>query len=360
MATQPRQQESEKATSLGWRRVVFMPADLAPGRTLLIRTAILILLLVLLVGILWLDREGLKDHSDGVISFSDIVYFSMVTITTVGYGDIVPVTTRARLIDALVVTPVRIFIWIIFLGTAYQLALRQFTEVFRMAKLQTSLDQHVIVCGFGHTGNAAVRELLAKGISPDQILVIDPHEERVRAAVELGVVALRGDGTQENLLQEAAFINAAKSVIIAAGRDDTNALILLTVRQLNSRCRVIISAKQEENVKLFRQGGAQMIISPSTYGGYMLAAAVEQAHLADYLKDLLTAGGHVRLVEEQVQDKDMGKRPCDLQPDVLLRVYRQGSVLSPWDFKEKDCFERGDILLLLRQASPSEELANTS
>ena len=232
-----------------------MPTDLAPGRTLLIRTAILILLLVLLVGILWLDREGLKDHSDGMISFSDIVYFSMVTITTVGYGDIVPVTTRARLIDALVVTPVRIFIWIIFLGTAYQLALRQFTEVFRMAKLQTSLDQHVIVCGFGHTGNSAVRELLAKGISPDQILVIDPLEERVRSAVELGVVALRGDGTQENLLQEAAFINAAKSVIIASGRDDTNALILLTVRQLNPRCRVIVSAKEEENVKLFRQGG---------------------------------------------------------------------------------------------------------
>ena len=98
-----------------------------------------------------------------------------------------------------------------------------------------------------------------------------------------------------------------------------------------------------------------MIISPSTYGGYMLAAAVEQRHLADYLKDLLTAEGHVKLVEEQVQDQDMGKHPSDLQPDVLLRVYRQGTVLSPWDFKEKDGLERGDIVLLLRQASLSEE-----
>ena len=107
-----------------------MPTDLDPVRTLLIRTGIVVLLFVLLIGILWLDRDGLKDQIDGEISFSDVIYFTMVTVTTVGYGDIVPVSSRARIIDALVVTPVRIFIFIIFLGTAYQLAFRQFTEIF--------------------------------------------------------------------------------------------------------------------------------------------------------------------------------------------------------------------------------------
>ena len=72
-----------------------MPTDLDPGRTLLIRSAILVVLLMALVGILWLDREGLRDQADGEISFSDVIYFSMVTITTVGYGDIIPVSTRA-------------------------------------------------------------------------------------------------------------------------------------------------------------------------------------------------------------------------------------------------------------------------
>jgi len=344
------QSDTKKPSSLLWRRVVFMPTDLDPGRTLLIRSAILVALLVTLVGILWLDRDGLRDHSDGEISLTDVIYFSMVTITTVGYGDIIPVSTRARLIDAFVVTPVRIFIWIIFLGTAYQLALRQFTEVFRMAKLQTSLDQHVVICGFGHTGKSAVKELLAKGMNPEKILVVDPLDEQVRAAVELGVVAIRGDATQEHLLQEAAFIKAAKAIIISTGRDDTNALILLTVGHLTPLCRVIISAKEEENVKLFQQGGAHAIISPSTYGGYLLAAAVDQHHLADYLKDLLTAGGHINLVEEPARDGDVGKTLEDLRPDVLLRVYRQGTVLSPWDFKPQDRIEKGDMLLLLRKA----------
>ncbi len=348
--SQGQPQSSAAPSSMTWRRVVFMPEDLNPRRTLMVRMLLVIILLVSLLGILWLDREGLKDQADGVVSFTDVVYFTMVTITTVGYGDIVPVSPRARLTDALVITPVRIFIWILFLGTAYQLALRQFSEGFRMAKLHTSLDQHVIVCGYGHTGHAAVKELLAKGIDANQILVIDPLDERVQAAVELGATALRGDATQESLLKDAALVSGAKSVIIAAGRDDTNALILLTVRHLNPSCRVIISAKEEENVKLFRQGGAQLIISPSTYGGYLLAAAVDQRHMAEYMEDLLTAGGRVNFVEEVIRDEDVGKTPADLKPDVLLCVFRQGSILSPWDFAEKDCLEKCDVLLLVKQA----------
>jgi voltage-gated potassium channel len=285
---------------------------------------------------------------DGEISFSDVIYFTMVTVTTVGYGDIVPVSTRARLIDALVVTPVRIFIWVIFLGTAYQLAFRQFTEVFRMAKLERHLDDHIVICGFGHTGYSTAKELLAKGTNPDQILVIDPGEERVRIAGELGVVALRGDASQEDLLKYGAFLNEAKAVIISAGRDDTNALILLTVRHLNSRCRVIVSAKEEENVKLFRQGGAQTIISPATYGGYMLAAAVDQHYLADYLEDFLTAGGKVNFEERTVDALDAGKSALELQPNVLLRVYRQGSILSPWEFQKSHRLEQGDVILLFK------------
>ncbi|MCA9470492.1 MAG: potassium channel family protein [Nitrospirales bacterium] len=350
MAQERSQSRPAEPGSLSWRRVVFMPEDVNPRRTLLLRIILVVALLLSLFVVLLLDRDGLIDHSDGEVSFVDVIYFTMVTITTVGYGDIVPVTPRARLIDALVITPVRIFIWVLFLGTAYQLALRQFSEGFRMAKLHANLHQHIIVCGYGHTGNAAVKELLAKGTPKEQILVIDPQDDRVRAAVKLGVAALRGDATKEGLLKDVALVNQARAVIISAGRDDANALILLTVRHLAPSCRVIMSAKEQENVKLFRQGGAQRIISPSTYGGYLLAAAVNQRHMTQYMEDLLTAGGRVNLVEEAVRDEDVGKTPADLKPDVLLCVFRQGSTLSPWEFKENECLEPGDVLLLLKQA----------
>jgi len=82
-----------------------------------------LLLALALIGVAlavhWFDRAGLRDNVDGAISFVDVLYFTMITVTTVGYGDIVPVTPQARLFDTFVVTPIRLFVWLIFLGTAY-------------------------------------------------------------------------------------------------------------------------------------------------------------------------------------------------------------------------------------------------
>ena len=72
------------------------------------------------------------------------------------------------------------------------------------------------------------------------------------------------------------------------------ALMLLTARHLHPTVRIIVSAKEEENVKLFKQGGADAIVSPATFGGYILAAAVDYGHMVQYLDDLLTAGGTCR------------------------------------------------------------------
>ncbi|MFQ5992264.1 MAG: potassium channel family protein, partial [Nitrospiraceae bacterium] len=338
-----------KATPPVLSRVLFTPADLSPGRTILVRLSLVLVLLCSVMFIMWLDRDGLQDHADGQVSLSDIVYFSMVTITTVGYGDIVPVSPRARLIDALVVTPIRIFIWFLFLGTAYQLIIRQYMEGYRMAKLQAKLNGHVILCGFGNTGLSTVRELLAKGVDPEQVLAIDCQEDRVRAAIEHGIVALRGDATKEAILED-AVLGKANAVIVAAGRDDTNALILLTLRHLHRTIRIIVSAKSEENVKLFEQGGANAIISPATFAGYVLAAAVDQFHLPHYIQDLLTSGGYVNLVERPVRPDEVGKMAMDLGPDILLRVYRRESVVPLSELQEGKPLEAGDILVAVKSS----------
>ena len=129
--------------------VLLIPADLLLGRKLLFRVAFMLALVAAVFLALWLDREDLKDHRYGEVSFIDTLYFAMVTITTVGYGDMVPVTPRARLIDAVFVTPMRIIIWVLFLGTAYRLVVRQYMEGCRMVKMQATLHDHVIVCERG-------------------------------------------------------------------------------------------------------------------------------------------------------------------------------------------------------------------
>lgn len=339
-------------------RLIVTPNELSPAQILATRLLIAATLFLVVFGLLWWDRDGLRDQADGEVSFSDVIYFTMITVTTVGYGDIVPVSTHARLLDALVVTPIRFGLWFLFLGTAYHLIIRQYMEGYRMAKLHTSLNRHLIICGFGHTGIAATKELMDRGVQADQIVVIDRQEDRVRLAGSLGVAAFQADATQEAVLRDAA-IEKAKSVIITAGRDDASALILLTARHLNPTVRLIVGAKQQENVKLFKQGGADAIVSPATFGGYILAAAVDHGHMVQYLDDLLTAKGNIRLVERVVRPDEVGKSPAALKPDLLLRLYRGEQMLPLSEVERVARLEAGDIMVLLTTTQHATERQST-
>jgi len=329
--------------------MVITPRAWSPSQRLATRILLAILLFTIAFALLWWDRDGLRDQADGEVSFTDVVYFTMITVTTVGYGDIVPVSTSARLIDALVVTPIRFSLWFLFLGTAYQLIIRQYMEGYRMATLQSKLNHHLVICGFGHTGLSAAKELLSRGTRADQIVAIDQREDRVRLAGSLGIAALQADATQEAVLRE-AMIEKAKSVIITAGRDDASALILLTARHLNPTARLIVSAKEEENVKLFKRGGADAIISPATFGGYILAAAVDHGHMVHYLDDLLTAKGNVSLEERTVRPEEVGKPPAVLKPDLLLRLYRGSRMFPLAALDQAGLLERDDIMVILRSS----------
>src|SRR3546814_20182577 len=94
-----------------------------------------VVLVIALMGIVllvhWFERDSLYDGVDGEISFIDILYFTTVTITTVGYGDIVPVTPTTRLFEAIIVTPISIFVWLIFLGTAYHFVISNTSDRWR-------------------------------------------------------------------------------------------------------------------------------------------------------------------------------------------------------------------------------------
>ena len=172
-------------------RVLYVKTPVSAEHMLLSRVLMVAILLGSVIVVLWFGRAGLVDHHDGNVSFSDIVYFAMITVTTVGYGDIVPVDTTTRVIDALFITPVRIFIWFIFLGTAYQLVIQKVVEDFRMARLRDRLRDHVIVCGFGETGRVAAREVVSKGNRPEVIVVIDISDACVSDLLAYGKVAPR-------------------------------------------------------------------------------------------------------------------------------------------------------------------------
>ena len=127
-----------------------------------IRIGAAVFLIFVVVMIHWWDREGLVDNVDGHVSFLDVVYFTMISITTTGFGDIAPVTDSARLVEALIVTPVRFAVLFIFVGTAYNFIIKRSWEKWRMSRIQDKLSNHVVVLGYGVSGSESVEELIER------------------------------------------------------------------------------------------------------------------------------------------------------------------------------------------------------
>ena len=301
-------------------------------------------LIALVVMIHWWDRAGLKDNYDDHISFLDVVYFTMISITTTGFGDIAPISDRARLIEAAIVTPVRIAVLFIFVGAAYDFVIKRSWEKFRMARIQEELTGHVVVLGYGVSNSQSVGELIERGVDPRSIVVIDPSEDRLAEAEKLGVNVMAGDATRDETLK-AVRIAEASSVLVSAGRDDTSILIVLTVRHLAPHVPISVVVRADDNELLARQAGANNVINPVRFTGLLLAGSVKGAHIADYLADLASVGGRVQLVERAVRAEECGKPLSALASGGQgLRVYRGGRVIGFWE-DECQMLQPGDMVV---------------
>lgn len=270
----------------------------------------------------WIERDGLQDNLDGQISFIDVLYFTTVTVTTVGYGDIVPVTDSTRLFETFFVTPIRIFVWLIFLGTAYHFVFRNVWHRWRMSRIQKSLTGHIVVAGYGTSGAEAVRELIARGMKPECIVVIDGQEESLALAEAVGCNVLKGDATRDQTLNDVR-VSQARTLIVSAGRDDTSILITLTARHLAPHLPISVVVRASDNEQLARQAGATTVINPVSFAGLLLAGSWEGPHVADYIADLAATGGRVKLNERAVQPGEIGKPLSSLRPGIGVRVYRE-------------------------------------
>ncbi|MFV0623173.1 potassium channel family protein [Sphingomonas sp. ac-8] len=307
------------------------------------RVLAVLALLGMAVSVHWFDRSGLRDTYDGEVSFLDVIYFTMISITTTGYGDIAPVSERARMFDALVVTPIRVFVVLLFIGTTYQFVLRRTWDRWLMARIQRNLDAHVIVAGFGKTGSEAVAELVARGEAPGDIVVIDCDQTNIALAEKLGCTVLQGDATRDTVLQDVRIANA-KAMIVAAGRDDTSILITLTARHLAPDVPISVIVKADDNELPARAAGATTVINPVSFAGLLLAGSCRGAHMADYLVDLASIGGPVALSERPVAPQEVGKPLSAITTGLGVRVYRSGGFFS-FAAPQAESLEAGDMIV---------------
>ena len=321
------------------RRAIKVPVWADVGARLLAALA----LVFVVVLIHWADRDGLVDNYDKHISFLDVVYFTMISITTTGFGDIAPVSDKSRLIEAVIVTPIRVMVLFIFVGTAYNFIIKRSWEKWRMARIQKALTNHTVVLGYGISGSQAVHELIERGTDPHCIVVLDKSAERLAEAEALGCNVMEGDCTRDETLM-AVRIAAARSVLVSAGRDDTSILTILTVRHLAPDVPISAVVRAEDNELLARQAGADNVINPVRFTGLLLAGSAQGTHIADYMADLASVSGKVQLVERTVTAAEVGKPIDACGHGRALRIYRGGEAIGFWEEGARRV-EPGDIIV---------------
>jgi voltage-gated potassium channel len=315
------------------------------GRRLLMALSVLVGTVLLV----YLDRDGYVDVNDpdNTISLVDATYYTTVTLSTTGYGDIAPYTDGARLINAFVITPLRIVFLVLLIGTTLEVLASQGREMFRAARWRKHMDHHTVVVGYGTKGRSCVETLIGNGRPRDSVVVVDPSPAALQDAHADGLAVVTGDATRREVLRRAGVANA-EQVIITTDRDDSNVLATLTARQLNPDAWIVAAVREQENAPLMRQSGANSVITSSDAVGRLLGLSSLSPTLGQVMEDLLTFGEGLEVAERDLLVSEVGKQPQQL-PDQVIAVVRDERVYRYFD-PVVTRLARGDQLVVVRPA----------
>jgi voltage-gated potassium channel len=230
-------------------------------------------------------------------SWIDAAYMSVITLTTVGFGETYPLGPRGRLFTILLVVAGLVVIAYILNGFTEALVEGHLQAGFQLRqrrKLMESLTGHYIICGFGRTGQQVALEFAAEAIS---FVIVDSEDAAVEAAQRLGYITFQGDATQDQVLFQVG-IERALCLISALPSDAENLYTVLSAKALVPRIRTIARASTEEAVQKMQRGGADVVISPYITGGKRMAAAALRPQVVDFLDAILTGADRTVYVEE--------------------------------------------------------------
>jgi len=211
---------------------------------------------------------ALREEYGSVDSLTDAFYYTIVTASTVGYGDVVPLTDKATLFAvSLVVLGTASFA--VALGSVLGPAIEaRFSQALgTMTDTQYDLlEDHVVVLGYGELTEPLLEALQAGGVD---FIVVTPDRERATQLRDRGIEVYVGDPSDDGPLQDVG-IEHARAVIVATNNDAEDAFAILTARELNPEIRIVAGATVRDNIEKLRRAGADTVLSPAVIGGRLL------------------------------------------------------------------------------------------
>ena len=229
----------------------------------------------------------------------DGLYMTVITLATVGFGEVRDLTMEGRLFTiALIVFGVSTMTYTLTQMTGFVVE-GQLNQIFRgrrMGRMIERMTDHYIVCGFGRIGHSVVSELIAADVP---FVLIEAEPPAAGITVEgREVPTIVGDATDEAVLQQAG-IERALGLIAALPNDADNVMVTLTARDLNMDLIIVARATQESAVPKLERAGATRVVSPYDLGGRRMASIVVRPSVMDFL-DVMMHSGKVEMRVEQI------------------------------------------------------------
>lgn len=230
--------------------------------------------------------------------FFDSLYMTVITLTTVGYGEVHPLTRVGRSFT----------IGLIFLGMGLMLyvvgyiaqvivegQLREVLERRRLEKEIHKLKNHFIICGYGRIGGVIARELRQAKIP---LVIIEDRPETIAHLERASYLYVVGDATQEEVL-EMAGVHQARGLVAVVSSDADNVYIILTARTLNPDLLIVARAGEEGSEQKLLRAGADKVISPYVIGGCRMAQTILRPTVVNFI-DIAMMGGAMDLALEEI------------------------------------------------------------
>jgi len=257
--------------------------------------AIFLLVLLLAIGVF-----GFKFMSN--YSWIDAIYMTVITITTVGFGEVQPLDEFSKIFTVcLILASVVIVGYALTVITEYILSKNNFEEL-KLKKMQKKIDDlsgHIVICGYGRNGRQAAKKLMAHKKS---FVIIEQDKEIVDKLQDEDISYVFGNANEDETLLQAG-VDRANTIICALPNDADNLFVVLSARQLNQNLRIISRASQETSYEKLKLAGANNVILPDRIGGDHMASLVVVPDLIEFIDNLSIVGRNNINIEEISTEK---------------------------------------------------------
>ena len=258
-------------------------------------TALIMLVILMLIGIV-----GYKLIAD--LDWIDAVYMTVITITTVGFGEVQPLDTSSKIFTiCLILASVVILGYAISIITEYILSKNNFENLKqrKMQKRINGLSNHIIICGYGRNGKQAAKKLSAH---KQPFVIIEKDKEVIEKFEDTDIAFVLGNANEDEVLIEAG-VERAGTLISALPNDADNLFVVLSARQINAKMQIISRASQETSYNKLKLAGANNVILPDRIGGDHMASLVVVPDLIEFIDNLAIVGKDNINIEEIAVEK---------------------------------------------------------